>query len=128
VPGTYNQNFEFAPGFRSTAVEPELLARKHFGWPGLGAYFDGLFRWNRTTGNDQYMTTIGLFQQIRVGNWMSVTVTCRRYPGMTLCSIPTRAFPIQGGVREITISIEAGFSYTTSKRHIRYGFETRTGL
>ena len=29
-------------------------------------------------------------------------------------------------VREISDAIEAGFSYTTSKRHIRYGFHSRT--
>src|SRR3974377_559614 len=63
LPGSYNQDFVFAPGFRSAAIEPELLLRKHFGWPGLGVYADGLYRWNRTTGNDQYITVIGLFQQ-----------------------------------------------------------------
>ena len=30
------------------------------------------------------------------------------------------------GLREINDSIEAGFSYTTSKRHIKYSFYTRT--
>jgi hypothetical protein len=29
-------------------------------------------------------------------------------------------------VREINDAIEAGFSYTTPKRHWRYGFHTRT--
>ena len=29
------------------------------------------------------------------------------------------------GLREINDSIEAGFSYTTSKRHIKYSFYTR---
>ena len=53
------------PGLRSAAVEPEVLMRKHFGWPGLGAYSDSLYRWNRTTGNDQYIVAIGFFQQIK---------------------------------------------------------------
>ncbi len=55
LPGTYNQDFTFAPGLRSAAIEPAFLLRKHFGWPGLGFYGDGLFRWNRTTHNDQYI-------------------------------------------------------------------------
>ena len=65
LPGSYNEHFVFAPGVRSAAVEPEVLMRKHFGWPGLGAYADALYRWNRTTDNDQYIVAIGLFQQIK---------------------------------------------------------------
>src|SRR5262245_60372766 len=65
LPGSFNEHFAFAPGTRSAAIEPEVLFRKHFGWPGLGAYGDALFRWNRTTHNDQYITSIGLFQQIK---------------------------------------------------------------
>src|SRR6266704_1063315 len=65
LPGSFSENFPFAPGTRSTAIEPELLLRKHFGWPGLGVYADGLFRWNRTTHNDLYITSIGLFQQFK---------------------------------------------------------------
>src|SRR2546426_9429815 len=67
LPGSFNENFAYAPGTRSAAIEPGLLFRKHFGSSGLGAYGDALFRWNRTTGNDQYITVIGLFQQIK--NW-----------------------------------------------------------
>ena len=37
LPGTYEQAFVCATGNRSVGVEPELLARKHFGWPGLVA-------------------------------------------------------------------------------------------
>ena len=62
LPGSYNESFAFAPGLRSAGIEPELLARKHLGWPGFGLYGDALYRWNRTTGNDQYITTIGFFQ------------------------------------------------------------------
>src|SRR3974377_984995 len=51
VPGTYNENFIYAPGFRSAARAPETLARKHFGWKGFGAYADMLYRWNMTTEN-----------------------------------------------------------------------------
>jgi hypothetical protein len=126
LPGTYDQNFAYAPGFRSASVEPELLAKKHFGWPGLGAYFDGLFRWNRTTGNDEYITTIGLFQQIK--GW-ELDVGYRHAQAISGGDVVLNAdqsvvYP--RAVREINDSIEAGFSYTTSKKHIRYGFETRT--
>jgi hypothetical protein len=126
IPGTYDETIAFAPGFRSTAVEPEILAKKHFGWPGLGAYFDGLFRWNRTTGNDQYMTTVGLFQQIKgweldVGYRHLQTVS-----GGDIVLNPDQSIDYPRDVREINDSIEAGFSYTTSKHHIKYGFQTRT--
>ncbi len=128
MPGTYSENFVFAPGLRSTAIEPELLARKHFGWPGLGAYSDALFRWNRTTGNDQYIVSIGLFQQIKgweldVGYRHLQTIS-----GSDIIFDPTNpsAIDYPRDVREINDSIEAGFSYTTRKRHIRYGFHSRT--
>jgi hypothetical protein len=128
LPGSYNENFAFAPGFHSAAFEPGILARKHFGWPGLGAYFDGLYRWNFTTGNDQYVTVIGLFQQIK--GW-ELDVGYRHLQTISGSDIsfdpadPTSlAYPRD--VREINDAIEAGFSYTTSKRHIRYGFHSRT--
>jgi hypothetical protein len=125
LPGTYDQYFAYAPGFRSASVEPEVLAKKHFGWPGFGGYFDGLFRWNRTTANDQYMTTIGLFQQIKgweldVGYRHMQTIS-----GTDVVLNADQSIDYPRGVREINDSIEAGFSYTT-KKHIRYGFETRT--
>lgn len=44
MPGSYDENFVYAPGLRSAAIEPEVLMRKHFGWPGLGAYSDTLYR------------------------------------------------------------------------------------
>ena len=113
---------------RSAAIEPEVLARKHFGWTGFGAYFDGLYRWNRTTGNDQYMTTIGLFQQIK--GW-ELAVGYRHLQTISGGDIVYNPADPSGilyprDVREINDSIEAGFSYTTSKRHWRYGFHTRT--
>jgi hypothetical protein len=130
MPGTYDQHFIFAPGVRSAAIEPELLARKHFGWPGLGAYADGLYRWNRTTGNDQYITAIGLFQQIKgweldVGYRHMQTIS-----GGDISFDPNDPSSIQypRDVREINDSIEAGFSYTTSKRHIRYAFVSQAVL
>src|ERR1035437_4808534 len=65
LPGSYSQSLAFASGLRSAAIEPELLLRQQFGWPGLGAYGDGLYLWNRTTGNDQYILAVSLFQQIK---------------------------------------------------------------
>jgi len=129
LPGSFSETFPFAPGTRSAAIEPELLLRKHFGWPGMGLYADGLFRWNRTTHNDQYITAIGLFQQIKgweldVGyrHLQSITGTDVSFasPGDLSSIIYPR------DVREISDSIEAGFSYTTAKRHLRYGFHSRT--
>jgi len=131
LPGTYDENFVYAPGFRSAAIEPELLFRKHFGWPGLGGYGDGLYRWNRTTGNDNWIIAVGLFQQIKgweidVG-YLHVGTTSGNdiyfaIPG-DLSSI---VYPRD--VRESNDSIQAGFSYTTSKLHWRYGFYSRIVL
>jgi len=128
MPGSYNESFVFAPGVRSAAIEPELLLRKHFGWPGLGGYGDALYRWNRTTGNDQYIVVLGLFQQIKgweldVGYRHLQTIS-----GGDIIYDPNNpsAIDYPRGVREINDSIEAGFSYTTSKHHFRYAFNTRT--
>lgn len=129
LPGTYSQSMAFAPGTRSAAIEPELLLRKHFGWPGFGVYADGLFRWNRTTGNDQYITVVGLFQQIK--GW-ELDVGYRHLQTLSGSDVffldpnnkATLVYPRDP--RENNDSIEAGFSYTTLKRRIRYGFHSRT--
>ena len=126
LPGTYSKEIEFAPGLRSAAIEPEFLLRKHFGWTGLGGYADGLYRWNRTTGNDQYIVSAGLFQQIK--GW-ELDVGYRHLQTLSGGDIVwhddgTIDYPRDP--REISEAIEAGFSYTTSKRHIRYGFRSRT--
>jgi hypothetical protein len=130
LPGSYEQSVAFAPGTRSAGVEPELLFRKHFGWQGFGAYGDALFRWNRTTGNDQYFTTIGLFQQIK--NW-ELAAGYRHLQTISGQNIEfTDGDPgsliYPRDLREINDSIEAGFSYTTPQRHIRLGFHSRTVL
>jgi len=129
VPGTFSEDFAFAPGTRSTAVEPELLLRKHFGSSGLGVYGDGLFRWNRTTHNDQYITVVGLFQQIKgweldAGYRHLQTITGSDISFANPKDPSSIIYPRD--VREISDSIEAGFSYTTAKSHIRYGFHSRT--
>jgi hypothetical protein len=134
LPGSYTQNFPFAPGIRSAAIEPEILARKHFGWPGFGGYADALYRWNRTTGNDQYIVSIGLLQQIKGWELDAGFRHMQTISGEQLLYDPNTAFLSTTGsdpdsfaeVREINESIEAGFSYTTSKRRVRYSFYTRT--
>lgn len=131
LPGDYSQNFPFAPGIRSAAIEPEFLARKHFGWPGFGVYADALYRWNRSTGNDQYIVSLGLMQQIKgweldagYRHMQTISGNDLSYnPDTGLLSTDSNAF---SELREINDSIEAGFSYTTSKRQIRYSFYTRT--
>ena len=126
LPGSYDENFAFSPGLRSAAVEPELLFRKHFGWTGLGAFGDALYRWNRTTGNDQYIAAIGFFQQIK--SW-ELDVGFRHLQtlsGGDIVLFDDHSIYYPRDTRENSDSIEAGFSYTTSKRHFRYGFHTRT--
>lgn len=127
VPGTFDKQFPFAPGTRSTAIEPELLARKHFGWEGFGAYSDALFRWNHTAGNDCYIASVGVFQQIQ--RWEldagyrhlgSINGDNIQFDSSTLSIIYPRA------VRENQDSIEAGFNYTTLKKQIKLGFYSRT--
>ncbi|HTL15847.1 MAG TPA: hypothetical protein VL793_01350 [Patescibacteria group bacterium] len=126
LPGSYNQNITFAPGLRSVAIEPELLLRKHFGWPGLGIFGDVLYRWNRTTGNDQYITAIGFFQQIK--GW-ELDVGYRHLQTLSgsdlmLSSGLNLYYPRDP--RENSDAIDAGFSYTTSRRHFKCGFHART--
>jgi hypothetical protein len=124
LPGTYDENIAFSPGLRSAAVEPEVLLRKHFGWPGLGAYGDGLFRWNRTTGNNQYITSIGLFQQI--SRW-EIDIGYRHLQtlsGSDIVWVGDGSIIYPRDPRENSDEIEAGFSYSTAKRRIRYGFHT----
>jgi hypothetical protein len=129
LPGWYDKDFIYAPGLRSAAIEPELLLRKHFGWPGLGTYADALYRWNRTTGNDQYIVSVGLFQQIKgweldVGYRRLQTISGSDVYFTDPNDLSTIVYP--RAPREISDAVEAGFSYTTSKRHIRYGFHSRT--
>jgi hypothetical protein len=129
LPGTYNEDFIYAPGFRSTAIEPELLLRKHFGWPGLGAYGDALYRYNMTTGNDNWIVAAGLFQQIKgweldVGYMHVGTLSGNDISFAIPGDLSSIVYPRD--VRESNDSIQAGFSYTTSKRRWRYGFHCRT--
>ncbi|HVV00776.1 MAG TPA: hypothetical protein VHH88_05400 [Verrucomicrobiae bacterium] len=128
LPGSYNQDFAFAPGMRSAAIEPEFLLRKSFGWPGLGAYGDALYRWNRTTGNDQFIGVIGLFQKIHGWELDAGYRHLQTVNGSDITFDPSdpTSLDYPRDVREINDSIEAGFSYTTAKRHIRYGFHSRT--
>jgi hypothetical protein len=129
APGTYNASFPFAPGVHSWAVEPEALARKHFGWPGFGAFGDLLFRWNFTPDNGQYIAAVGLFQQIK--GW-ELDVGYRHL--QTLSGEDIFFNPAQPSslvyprdVREINDALDVGFSYTT-KRRLRFGFQCRTTL
>jgi hypothetical protein len=129
LPGTYTQGFAFSPGDRSAGIEAEILARKHFGWPGFGAYGDALYRWNHTTHNDHYIVSAGFLQNIknweldagirRLGspNGENITVT------PTGNGLATISYPLY--LRENSSSVEAGFSYTTPKRKIKLGFYTQ---
>jgi len=127
MPGTYDENFKFAPGVRSAAVEPEVLMRKHFGWPGLGAYGDALYRWNRTTANDQYIVSIGLFQQIKGWELDAGYRHLQTLSGGDIIYDPNDPGSIiyPREIRENNDAVEAGFYYTTAKRHFRYGFHSR---
>lgn len=132
VPGTYDRHLPFAPGNHGVAIEPSLLLRKHLGWPGFGIWGDAFYRWEHTIGADQYMASFGLFQQIKgweldVGYRHFQTISGENIqlgpPGSEPGTYQSIFYPID--VREISDSIDAGFSYTTSKKHWRYGFHAR---
>ena len=127
LPGNFEKDFAFAPGDRSASIEPELLARKHFGWAGFGAYADGLFRWNRTTHNDHWIVSAGLFQQI---NTWELNVGYRHLGSVDGDNIQfdpnTRVIDYPRAPKESNDAIEAGFSYTTKKSRTQLGFYTRT--
>ena len=129
VPGSYNRAVAFSPGNHSVAIEPSLLVRKHFGWSGLGGWGDGWYRWMHTTGNDQYMVSGGFFQEI--GRW-ELDVGLRHLQAtsgddivLIGNSVPYDGIVYKADTREISESVDAGFSYTTAKSHIRYGFHAR---
>jgi hypothetical protein len=134
LPGTYNQDFIFAPGERSTAIEPEVLLRKHFGWPGLGLYGDGLFRYNRTIGNSQYIISTGFFQEFK--GW-EVDLGYKHLQTLSGSDIIYPVDPAQNGgyniiyprdPRENYDALEFGFSYTTGTHFWRYGFHLTSVL
>jgi hypothetical protein len=105
-----------------------LLLRKHFAWEGFGGFGDGLYRWNRTTGTDQYIIEMGVFQQLKQWEldlgWRHLQTLSGS--DITLSANNTISYPRD--VRENSDSLEAGVSYTTAKRHFRYGGQIRTVL
>ena len=138
VPGSYSRSVAFAPGNHGVAIEPSILIRKHIGWPGLGVWGDALYRWEHTVGADQYMASVGLFQEIK--NW-EIDVGYRHLQTLSGEDIMLGPGPNSQGaynspvtvgqnwyptdVREISDSIDAGFNYTTTKKHWRFGFHAR---
>ncbi len=125
LPGTFDEDLAFAPGLRSAGIEPEVLMRKHFGWTGFGAYADALFRWNRTTGNDQYIASVGFFQQIKNWELDAGYRHLQTISGDDIILYPDHSIFYPRAVREISDAVEAGFSYTMPKRQIRAAFHTR---
>lgn len=127
MPGSYDRDFPFAPGDRSAAIEPELLARRHFGWEGFGAYGDALFRWNRTSHNDHWIVAVGVFQQIKTWELNVGYRYLGSVDGEDINFDPvTREIDYPRAPRESNHSVEAGFSYTTPKRGVQFGFYSRT--
>jgi hypothetical protein len=126
LPGNFNRDFPFAPGNRSAAIEPSFLMRKHFGWQGLGLYGDALYRWMRTSGDDQYMISAGFFQEIKT--W-TLSVGYRHFQqlsGHDLTPVPVGTpLAYSPQVREISDALEAGFQFVTPKSGYKLGFYTR---
>ena len=132
VPGSYSRYIAFAPGNHGVAIEPSILFRKHVGWPGFGVWGDVLYRWEHTIGADQYIVAAGFFQQIKGWELDAGSRHLQTLSGedIVLGSGPDSQGAYNGityptDVREISDSIDAGFSYTTSKQHWRYGFHCR---
>ncbi len=129
VPGSYSHDVAFDPGDHSVGIEPSLLLRKHLGWPGFGVWGDALYRWMHTTGNNQYIAAAGFFQQI--GRWeldagyRHLQATSGEDIKLIGSGPPWSGISYPTDVREISESVDAGFSYTTSRHHLRYGFHAR---
>lgn len=135
IPGDFDRTLAFAPGNHGAAIEPSLLFRKHFGSSGFGVWGDLLYRWEHTVGADQYIAAVGVLQQIK--NW-ELEAGYRHLQTLSGEDIALGAGPSsQGGyngityptdVREISDSVDFGFNYTTTKRHVRLGFHARKTL
>ncbi len=131
IPGSYDRQVAFAPGNHSAAIEPSLLIRKHVGWPGLGVWGDVLYRWEHTSGADQYIAAVGMFQQIKGWEFDGGYRHLQTLSGEDIVLGPATGKGSFDGifyptdVREISDSVDAGFSYTTSKKHWRWGFHAR---
>lgn len=126
LPGSYNQDNPFSPGYRSAAIQPELLFRKHLAWSGFGSYGDGLFRWNHTTSNTQYILALGFFQQLSQWELDLGWRHLQTLAGTDIVFLPDGTISYPRDPRENYDALEAGFSYTTPKRHFRYGGHIRT--
>jgi len=132
LPGTYNENFPFAPGNHAVGIEPSILLRKHLGWTGFGVWGDALFRWMSNPASDQYIAAFGLFQQIKRWELDAGYRHLQAITGENIVLIPPATGnppPWDGidyprNVREISDAIDAGFSYTTRKNW-RWSFHAR---
>ncbi len=82
-----------------------------------------------TTGNNQYIASAGFFQQI--GGWeldagyRHLQATSGEDIKLEGSGPPWSGDLYAADVREISDSMDAGFSYTTRHHHIRYGFHAR---
>jgi hypothetical protein len=133
VPGVYDRHVAFAPGNHGVAIEPSILFRKHLGWEGFGIWGDVLYRWEHTIGADQYIAAAGVFQQIKGWELDLGYRHLQTLSGEDIVLGPRTAgqsstynsitYPVD--VREISDSLDMGFSYTTPKRHFRWGFHAR---
>jgi len=131
--GGYNRDVAFAPGNHGVVIEPSILFRKHLGWEGFGIWGDVLYRWEHTLGADQYIAAAGVFQQIKGWELDLGYRHLQTLSGEDIVLGPPTAgksdtyngitYPVD--VREISDSIDAGFSYTTPQRHFRWGFHAR---
>jgi hypothetical protein len=69
---------------------------------------------------------IGLFQQIQRWELAAGYRHLQTITGSDIVLHPDQSIDYPRDPRENQDSIEAGFSYTTLKRHIRFGFHSRT--
>lgn len=134
MPGSYDRHLAFDPGNHSAAIEPSLLLRKHLGWTGFGVYSDTLYRWEHTSGSDQYIEALGFFQRIRGWELDAGYRHLQSTSGSDIVLQPGAGNPppwsgitYLTNVREISESIDAGFSYTT-RHNIRWAFHARKTL
>ncbi|KAB2663676.1 MAG: hypothetical protein DVB31_10595 [Verrucomicrobia bacterium] len=108
--GSYDKEFQFAPGSGSVGIEPSVVALKHFGWEGFGAYSHLGYRYMRSGGHDQWFAAIGAQQEI--GRW-TLNLGYRHFANTAGVDIggtpPNITYSRQ--IMEIAEQLEGGFGY-----------------
>jgi hypothetical protein len=78
-----------------------------------------------TTGNDQYIIALGLFQQLKIWELDFGWRHLQTLSGSDVTFLPNGSISYPRDPRENSDSFEVGLSYTSPKRHYRYAGQLR---